>query len=80
MSATLDECRLANALKSHIYSRSAAGCCWHIVLDDKNVEDSFVQYCAREATHYECREIGPLILKMSPTQRKKLASGGYERK
>ena len=80
MSATLEECRAAEKLRIDIYFRSLAGCCWHIVLDDKNIEDSFVQSCTRDAQHPECREIGPLILKMSPTQRRKLASGGYEGK
>jgi hypothetical protein len=80
LSATLDECRRAHKLKTDIYFRSAAGCCWHVVLDDRNIEDSIVQWCAREARHIECRDIGPLILKMSITQRKKLAAGGYEGK
>lgn len=80
MSATLEECRLAHKLKKDIYFRSPAGCCWHVVLDDVNVEDSFVQYCARDASHVECLEIGPLILKMSLTQRRKLGKGGYEGK
>jgi hypothetical protein len=86
LSATLDECRLAHVLKEEIYKYSGAGCCWHVVLDDMNVETSFVEYTiARDVPECRnklnaCREIGPLILKMSITQRKKLASGGYEGK
>lgn len=80
MSATLEECRAAEKLRIDIYFRSAAGCCWHIVLDDGNIEDSLVQSCMSDAQHIECREIGPLILKMSPTQRRKLHKGGYEGK
>jgi hypothetical protein len=86
MSASIEECRRAHILKEEIYSYSGAGCCWHVVLDDRNVETTFVEHAishdvpeCRNITG-SCKEIGPLILKMSITQRKKLASGGYKGK
>lgn len=75
----------AAELRQRIYSspRGGAGCCWHVVLDDGNVEDSFVEYAEdtlsmcrgdREA----CRELGAILLLMSKTQRLKLGRGGYD--
>lgn len=87
MSATIEECRAAHKLKEEIYFRHAAGCCWHVVLDDRNVENSHVEYtvsnvirCPDFPRFDECVRIGPFILKMSLTQRRKLAAGGYEGK
>ena len=87
MSATLDECRAAEKFREEIYSRHAAGCCWHVVLDDGNIETHLVEYTIAhdvpscpDSSPKDCANIGPLILKMSPTQRRKLSKGGYEGK
>lgn len=60
-----------------IYERNAAGCCWHVVLDDENVDDRSVEFCAnyaRERGHFWCCLLIEPMLKMSKTQRRKLAS------
>ena len=49
----------------------------HIVLDDCNVEDSSVKFCieyAKEKGDKEGEELGMILLKMSKTQRLKLAA------
>jgi hypothetical protein len=33
---------------SRIYSRHAAGCCWHVVLDDENWDS--IEFCRQYAT------------------------------
>lgn len=60
-----------------LYARwgGGAGCCLHVVLDDGNVEDSFVDHCiesARELGHGDCLLLGYLLRDMSKTQRIKL--------
>jgi hypothetical protein len=67
-------------LAQAIYLHHAAGCCWHIVLDDRNVDDDSVSYCRAFAlinvlcrTRDECRALGDLMVRASRTQRKKLA-------
>lgn len=82
MTATLSQCIEAHRLKERIYDRHLAGCCWHIVLDDDNLDDDSVRFCINYANendeqHADCIAIGPLLLAMSRTQRKKLISGGY---
>ena len=72
----------AHRLRERIYARHAAGCCWHITLDDGNVGDSSVEFCIKYAEenpcgHPECRELGPLMRRMSLTQRLKMYRGGY---
>ncbi len=40
-----------------IYLRHSAGCCLHILLEDGNVEDHHVEFCAKEAQkagHSDC--------------------------
>ncbi len=62
-------------LVAALYERHCAGCCFHIVLDDGNVEDSSVEFCMQFAAENECSEcmaLGPLLLRMSRTQRSKL--------
>lgn len=66
-----------------IYAEHAAGCCWHIVLDDNNVDDDSVAYCQAYAlinvlcrTRDACRALGPLMRRASRTQRKKLSDAG----
>ena len=52
------------------------GCCLHIVLDDCNVSDGDVQFCrdyAVERGHTDCVTLSDLLLKMSKTQRHRLA-------
>lgn len=64
-----------------LYRRSAVGCCWHVVLDDRNVEDFFVDVTARDVLSgangcaaEECRELARVLPRMSCTQRRKLAA------
>ena len=69
----------ARRLVTEIYSYNAAGCCWHVVLDDRNERDSDIawvllrisipeNWCGRDA----CKCLGPLLTKMTRTQRAKL--------
>jgi hypothetical protein len=57
----------------------AANAAWgslHIVLDDGNVDNSSVKHCiesARERADLEGEDLGHILLKMSKTQRKKIA-------
>lgn len=56
------------------------GGCFHIVLDDYNVEDHHVSWCldnARERSCQPCTELGELLVRMSRTQRLKLARLAY---
>lgn len=60
-----------------LYARPGGevGCCLHVVLDDGNVRDDYVQVCldmARVKSHRDCEEIAGLLLQMSKTQRIKL--------
>lgn len=61
-----------------LYERSGAGCCLHVVLDDQNIDDKSVQFCvtyAQEKGHQECESLARILLRMSKTQRLKLATG-----
>lgn len=74
----------AHELRASILARDAVACCWHIVLEDFNLDDSHVDFCIRWAEtpgrrHLDCLEIGPLLKRMSKTQRSKLAHNGYAR-
>lgn len=58
---------------------NSAGGSLHLVLDDGNVEDSSVAVCLRYAQEHDDEagvELATLLLKMSKTQRKKLAGAG----
>ena len=58
-----------------VYKRSLVGCCWHILLDDGNVDDGSVQFCISEALkrqHPECIALIDPMLRMSKTQRSEL--------
>ena len=74
----------ARRLVDSIYKRHCAGCCWHVVLDDGNIEDNVVAWVANEwleqtaCKRPECRTLAPLMIKMTKTQRKKLGRGGYK--
>ena len=62
-----------------LYARHSAGCCWHIVLDDGNVDDADVAWCVgwiREqgCAGAECHQLAALLPQMSRTQRLKLGS------
>lgn len=81
MSASLQDCLRAHELLLAIYGRrgGSVGCCWHVVLDDANVEDDFVQDGVHvDRTHLDCVEMGGLLRKMTMTQRRKLAEGKYD--
>lgn len=61
-----------------IYTRDrigAVGCCWHILLDDGNVDDIDVEFCADQARyhkHLDCLALVDPIKRMNKTQRRKL--------
>lgn len=60
-------------LVEFLYFLKPAGCCWHVMLDDGNLD--CVEGCARSATksgHPECVALVEPLLKMSITQRRKL--------
>lgn len=44
-SATPTQCARADELCTIIYDAHPCGCCWHITLDDGNVEDHSVAFC-----------------------------------
>ena len=85
MSAPLEDCIAAHALMLAIESQMAAGCCWHILLEDGNVDDDDVRFCIdwaegngeRCRCPTSCRSIGGYLKAMSKTQRLKLIAGGY---
>jgi hypothetical protein len=58
-----------------VYARHCAGCCAHIILDDCNIEQDHAEYClhhARHVGHADCIALCEVLVRMSPTQRKKL--------
>ena len=60
-----------------LYHKHPMGCCLHIVLDDENVSDSNVRFCAQyavEQDHPSCYTLALILLSMSRTQRLKLGS------
>ncbi len=64
-------------LQEYCWSSSGLGGSLHIVLEDCNVNDSHVQYCidyAESIDDTEGAELGRILLKMSKTQRLKLAN------
>lgn len=80
MLMTDEEKYRAVELAAAIYERHPAGCCWHIVLDDGNYKDSDVKACRRwaaQAKHADCKELGPLLARMSRSQRNKVSRGLY---
>lgn len=82
MKLTLEELARAHELWTSLRtfgSPDTCGTCFHVTLEDGNYADSFAQWeCERvDPSHDKCVELAPLILRMSPTQRAKLANGGY---
>lgn len=86
MTASIADAIKAHRLRDEIYDAHACGCCWHVVLDDNNVDDSNVEFCMEWAeantgggcqTREACTRIGPILMAMSPTQRLKLSNNGY---
>ena len=58
----------------------ACSSCLHVVLDDGNDSDLFCEKSLAEARalgHVDCVELAEIVLRMTRTQRKKLAGGGY---
>jgi hypothetical protein len=58
-----------------LYARHGTGCCWHIVLDDCNVDNGCVERCAaraQQSDHIDCQALIEPLLAMSKTQRRKL--------
>lgn len=64
----------ALALVRELYSTDdgVVGCCLHIVLDDGNLGDDSIRYCMTHAEHGSCAHLAAMLLKMSPTQRRKV--------
>ncbi len=54
--------KLVQGLIEKIYDRDAAGCCWHIVLDDFNYETSAVDFSITVAVKNEHRECVALAM------------------
>lgn len=49
---------IANA----IYARHSAGCCWHVVLDDSNLDSAaFCVEYARKEGHADCCALADLV-------------------
>lgn len=78
--ARLRDWREMKPLIAAIYARHSAGCCWHLVLDDGNVDDSAVEFCVNYAktnrdceTPVACCQLGGLMVRASMTQRKRAA-------
>lgn len=60
-----------------IYRRSSAGCCLHIVMDDRNLRDGDVDFCIEEATrnsHADCTAVAVVMRVMSKTQRRRFTA------
>lgn len=69
---TPEDAKRVNDLCCRIYEGSCAGCCWHITLDDGNVEDLHVEFCIAEAAregHPDCVALGPLMRAMTVAER-----------
>lgn len=63
------------------YEHGGAGGSLHIVLDDGNVEDSHVEFCRQFAIEHgdsEGEKLAEILLRMSKTQRSKLAARFYD--
>lgn len=63
-------------LARHVLSRDVNGCCLHIVLSGLNVKDDHVRFCAkwaRERSHGDCETLALLLLRMTKTQRRRVA-------
>ena len=81
MFGRLTEREMARAEVLRREIKPQAGCCLHVAMDDGNYADHFVESGlerAKEEGHPKCVEWAELLLKMSKTQRQKLASGGYQ--
>lgn len=79
-------------LVRELYRESEAGGPLHIVLDDGNISDEYVQWCINEAIPQYgenwhatpdpvrdlCYRIAAMMLQMTTTQRRKLVSLSYE--
>lgn len=64
------------------YAKHPTGGSLHIVLDDNNVEDGHVEYCikyAHEQGDEEGRLLGELLLRMSKTQRLRIAGSWWKK-
>jgi hypothetical protein len=59
-------------LKASIYARHSAGCCLHVVIDDGNLDDACLRLCLQDAEHDDCRALAAMLLRMSPTQRRRV--------
>ena len=58
-----------------IYAKHGAGCHWHIALDDGNLDDDDVDFCAMAALGdgcAHCMALTPLARRASSTQLRKL--------
>jgi len=76
-SATITVLDVIDRFKAyHELPRNGAWGSLHIVLDDQNLKDHFVEFCikyAEERGDTEGAELGRILLKMSETQRSKIS-------
>lgn len=59
-----------------------AGGCLHVVLDDENCEDEYVDYCIKFAAEHgdaEGEKLGRILRTLSLEQREEVAKGIYPR-
>ncbi len=38
-----------------VYKGHGAGCCWHVVFDDGNIDRECIDFCAKEAAARDCK-------------------------
>lgn len=39
----------------NIYAHHGAGCCWHVVLDDLNLDQASIRFCSKGAAERRCQ-------------------------
>lgn len=64
-----------------VYRRHSAGCCLHVVLDDRNLDDCFVESAIGDAIregHTDCEKLARKLATMSRTQRGKLSARAHD--
>lgn len=63
-----------------VYARphGLAGCCLHVICDDGNIEDGFVQEAEVDGTHPECVAALAALKEASTTQRQKAIAIAFE--
>lgn len=68
----MNDVELVIKLLREVYKDSAAGCCWHILADDGNIERGHVRFCVAECLkhdHPHCRAVMGPMSRLTYTQR-----------